>query len=93
LYEVDSPRNFKQYSKTSWIKGRKTEMKYLIIIEKAKNNYSAYIPDVPGCIATGKTPDEAHKKIAKALKMQLSGLKEAGLPIPEPLAQADYIAL
>lgn len=68
-------------------------MKYLVIIEKAKNNYAAYLPDVPGCVATGKTPDEAHSEIAKALKMHLEGLKEDGLPIPEPLAQADYIAL
>ena len=63
-----------------------------IAIERAKNNYSAYIPDVPGCVATGKTPDEAREEIMKALKMHLAGLKEDGLPIPEPQAQADYVA-
>lgn len=68
-------------------------MKYLVIIEKASNNYSAYIPDVPGCIATGKTPDEARQEIITALKMHLDGLKEDGLPIPEPCAQADYVAI
>lgn len=68
-------------------------MKYLVIIEKSKDNYSAYLPDVPGCIATGKTPHEAHEEISKALKMHLDGLKEDGIPLPEPQAQADYIAL
>ena len=68
-------------------------MKYLIIIEKTKNNYSAYIPDVPGCIATGKTPEEAREELIEALKMHLDGIAEDGLPIPEPIAQADYVAI
>jgi predicted RNase H-like HicB family nuclease len=68
-------------------------MKYLVIIERARNNYSAYLPDVPGCIATGKSSDEARQEIIKALQMHLDGLKEDGLPIPEPQAQADYVAV
>lgn len=65
-------------------------MKYLIIIKKAGENYSAHIPDVPGCVATGETPVEAQKNIDIALKMHPGGLAEDGLPIPEPLAQAGY---
>jgi len=68
-------------------------MKYLVIIEQAHNNYSAYLPDVPGCVATGKSPDEARREIIRALQMHLDGLKEDGLPIPEPQAQADYVAV
>ena len=68
-------------------------MKYLVIIEKTNNNYSAYIPDVPVCIATGKTMEEAREEMNRALKMHINGLKDDGLPIPEPIAQADYIAI
>lgn len=67
-------------------------MRYLVVIEKANGNYSAYLPDVPGCVATGKTPEEAHRTIAEALKMHLEGLAEDGLPAPEPSARADYVA-
>ena len=68
-------------------------MKYLIIIEKANKNYSAYIPDVPGCIATGKTIEETKKNIKEALDMHLEGLAEDGLTSPEPKAKADYVAV
>lgn len=64
---------------------------YLVIIEKANNNYSAYLPDVPGCVATGKTREEARKAIEAALVMHFNGLMEDGLPIPEPAAQADFV--
>ncbi len=68
-------------------------MKYLIIIEKAKDNYSAYLPDVPGCIATGKTVDKAKKNLTEALAMHLHGLAEDGIASPEPKAKADYVAV
>ena len=68
-------------------------MKYLIIIEKANNNYSAYIPDVPGCIATGKTPEIVKREILKALEMHLKGMVEDGLEIPQPMALADYVGV
>ncbi len=68
-------------------------MKYLIIIEKAGDNFSAYLPDVLGCVATGDTLVEAQKNIEVALKMHLRGLAEDGLPIPEPLARAGYVIL
>jgi predicted RNase H-like HicB family nuclease len=68
-------------------------VKYLVVIEKANGNYSAYLPDIPGCVATGKSKEEAKKNIAEALTMHLVGMAEDGLPAPEPLAQADYVAL
>ncbi|HYA42523.1 MAG TPA: type II toxin-antitoxin system HicB family antitoxin [Syntrophobacteraceae bacterium] len=68
-------------------------MRYSVVIEKGKNNYSAYLPDVPGCIATGRTPEGAMKRLAEALEMHLAELKEDGLPIPEPNTAVDYITL
>ena len=67
-------------------------MEYLIIIEKADGNYSAYLPDVPGCIATGKTIKETKKNMKEALDMHLKGLAEDGLTSPRPKAKADYVA-
>ena len=71
---------------------RKTKLKYLFIIEKANDYYSAYLHDVPGCIATGKTIEETKKNIAEALFMHLQGLAEDGLPSPKPKTKADYVA-
>lgn len=67
-------------------------MKYLVVIEKANANYSAYLPDLPGCIATGKSKEEARQNIIEALAIHIEGLKEDGLPVPEPASEADYIA-
>lgn len=66
-------------------------MRYLIVIEKANGNYSAYLPDIPGCVATGKTKEEVRKLILEALSLHLEGLEEDGLPVPEPAAEADYV--
>ncbi|MFC1977195.1 type II toxin-antitoxin system HicB family antitoxin [Chloroflexota bacterium] len=65
--------------------------KYLVIYEKAGDNYSAYSPDVPGCIATGKTCDEAGKNIKEAISFHIEGLKEDGLTLPEPASFTEYI--
>lgn len=65
--------------------------RYLVIIEKANNNYSAFSPDVPGCVATGATREEAEREMHAALQMHLAGLKEDGLPIPLPSASVGYI--
>jgi predicted RNase H-like HicB family nuclease len=67
-------------------------LKYLVVIEKANDNYSAYLPDVPGCVATGKTIEETKKNIAEALFMHLEGLAEDGLPSSKPKAKSDYVA-
>jgi len=65
--------------------------KYLVIYEKAGNNYSAYSPDLPGCIATGKTRKETEKNIKEAIGLHINGLKEEGLPLPEPASFTEYI--
>lgn len=59
-------------------------MKYALVIEKAGDNYSAYAPDVPGCVSTGRTVDEAERNIREALAFHIAGLREDGLQIPEP---------
>ena len=66
-------------------------MKYLVVIEKAENNYAAFIPDLPGCVATGATLSELHQNITDAVAMHLEGLREDGLPIPEPQTQAEFV--
>jgi predicted RNase H-like HicB family nuclease len=66
-------------------------MKYLIIIEKTTHIYSAYVPDVPGCVATGNTKDEARQNVVDALELHIEGLMEDGLPIPASKSEADYI--
>ncbi len=65
--------------------------KYLVIFEKADGNYSAYSPDLPGCIATGTTRDEAEKNIREAISFHIEGLREDGLPLPEPASFTEYV--
>ena len=65
--------------------------KYLVIFEKAGDNYSAYSPDIPGCIATGSTREEVEKNIKKAVSFHIDGLKEDGLPLPEPSSITEYV--
>lgn len=65
-------------------------MKYAIVIEKADGNYSAYVPDLPGCIATGATPEETEREIREAIQFHLDGMREDGLPIPEPTSIVEY---
>ena len=67
--------------------------RFLIVIEKANGNYSAYSPDLPGCIATGRTKDQAAKNIHEAIELHIQGLKEDRLPIPKAHASAEYIAV
>jgi predicted RNase H-like HicB family nuclease len=66
-------------------------MRYAVVIEKANSNYSAYVPDLPGCIATGATVAEVEIEIGEAIRMHLEGLLEDGLVVPEPSAIAEYI--
>ena len=68
-----------------------SQMKYLVVIEKAENNFAAFIPDLPGCIATGATLSELHQNISDAVALHLEGLREDGLPIPEPQTQAEFV--
>ena len=66
---------------------------YLVVIEKADSNYSAYSPDLPGCAVTADTKDEALKLMREAIDLHIRGLLEDGLPIPEPLTSAEYLAV
>ncbi len=66
---------------------------YLIVIEKASRNFSAYSPDLPGCIATGATRGKAEAKMREAVRLHIEGLQAEGLPIPKPSASATRIAL
>jgi predicted RNase H-like HicB family nuclease len=67
------------------------KMRYAIVIEKAENNYAAYVPDLLGCVATGKTIEETEQQIREAIEIHLRGMREDGLPIPEPSSQVEYV--
>lgn len=66
-------------------------MRYAIVIEKAENNYAAYVPDLLGCVATGKTIEETEQQIREAIEIHLRGMREDGLSIPEPSSQVEYV--
>ena len=66
-------------------------MRYAIVIEEGDNNYSAYVPDLPGCVSTGDTLEEVKAEIAEAIAFHLEGLRKDGLPIPAPTSRADYV--
>lgn len=66
-------------------------MRYAVVIEKARGNYSAYVPDLPGCIATGATVAEVEAEIREAIVFHVEGLREDGLPIPPPSGQVEYV--
>ena len=66
-------------------------MRYAMIIEQGERNYSAYLPDLPGCIATGKTIEELKLRMSEAIGLHLRGMREDGLPIPEPTSLAEYV--
>ena len=66
-------------------------MRYAVVIERADSNYSAYVPDLPGCVATGSTIKKAEVEIREAIKFHIEGMKEDGLPIPTPSSAVEYI--
>ncbi len=68
-------------------------MRYAIVIEKAAVNYSAYVPDLPGCVATGVTLEEVEQQIKEAISFHLEGLREEGLPIPEATTLCEYVQI
>ena len=68
-------------------------MRYAIVIEKADNNYAAYVPDLLGCVATGETIEETEREIKEAIEFHLRGMREDGLPNPQPSVQVDYVDL
>jgi predicted RNase H-like HicB family nuclease len=66
-------------------------MRYAIVIEKAEGNYSAYVPDLPGCVATGATVAEVEAQIREAIEFHLDGMREDGVAIPVASSQVEYI--
>ena len=66
-------------------------MRYAIVIEKADGNYSAYVPDLPDCVATGETVKAVEGEIRDAIRFHIDGLKQDGLPVPKPTSIADYV--
>lgn len=68
-------------------------MRYAIVIEKAEGNYSAYVPDLSGCVATGATVAEVESEIREAIAFHLEGLREDGLPVPAGASQVEYIEI
>jgi predicted RNase H-like HicB family nuclease len=68
-------------------------MRYAVVIEKAEGNYSAYVPDLPGCVATGHSVEEVESEIRGAIAFHLEGMREDGVPIPEPTSKVEYVEL
>ena len=66
-------------------------MHYAIVIEKAEGNYSAYVPDLPGCVAAGDTVSEVESEIREAIRFHIDGLKADGLAVPAPTSIAEYV--
>jgi predicted RNase H-like HicB family nuclease len=66
-------------------------MRYAVVIEKAESNYAAYVPDLPGCVATGATVEETERAIREAIAFHVEGLRADGLEIPEPSSRVEYI--
>lgn len=66
-------------------------MRYAIVIEKAEGNFSAYVPDLPGCVATGSTLDGVEVEIREAIELHLEGLRKDGHVMPQPASRVDYV--
>ena len=66
-------------------------MRYAIVIEQDEGNYSAYVPDLPGCVATGATIQEVEVEMREAISFHLEGMREDGLEIPAPSSQVEYL--
>ena len=67
--------------------------RFLVVVEDAGENFSAYSPDLPGCVATGATREEAEKNMFDAIRFHIEGLKEDGLPIPSSNSSAEYVVV
>jgi predicted RNase H-like HicB family nuclease len=67
--------------------------KYLIVIERTDSGYSTYSPDLPGCVSTGKTREDAEKNMREAIEFHIEGLQQEGYPVPEPQTTSSYVEL
>jgi predicted RNase H-like HicB family nuclease len=66
-------------------------MRYAVVIEQAENNFSAYVPDLPGCVATGSSIAETEQAIREAIEFHIEGLREDGASVPQPTSRVDYV--
>jgi len=66
-------------------------MRYLVVLEKSETGYSAYSPDLPGCVSTGQTPEETEVNMREAIEFHIEGLKAEGLPVPVPSTRSAYV--
>lgn len=66
-------------------------MRYAVVIERSASNLSAYVPDLPGCVSTGATIEQVREGIQEAIELHLEGMREDGIPIPEPTTLCDYV--
>ena len=66
-------------------------MRFAIVVEKAEGNYSAYVPDLPGCVTTGHSLEEVKRNLQEAISFHIEGMHEEGLPIPKPTSIAEYV--
>ena len=66
-------------------------MRYAIVVERTEHNYSAYVPDLPGCVATGQTLKEVEHEIRSAIEFHIEGLREDGLAVPQPVSIVEYL--
>ena len=65
--------------------------KYAIVVERAERNFAAYVPDLPGCVATGATVEETENRLREAIELHVAGMREDGLPIPEATSLVEYV--
>lgn len=68
-------------------------MRYAVIVEETQEGFGAYVPDLPGCIAAGETREEVIRLIHEAIDLHLEGLREEGLPVPEPMSSIEYVTV
>jgi predicted RNase H-like HicB family nuclease len=68
-------------------------MRYAIVIERLGSNYSAYVPDLPGCVATGATRAEVERLLRETIELHIAGMREDNQPIPQPSSQVEYLEI
>jgi predicted RNase H-like HicB family nuclease len=66
-------------------------MEYVVILERGERSFGAYVPDLPGCVAVGETKEEALRLIREGIEVHLAGMREEGLPIPEPNSSIELV--
>ncbi|MCX7962198.1 MAG: type II toxin-antitoxin system HicB family antitoxin, partial [Burkholderiales bacterium] len=86
-------RYIEQYPQAVWSEEVRPKIRYAIVIEKADSNYSAYVPDLPGCVATGATVEEVESRIREATEFHLEGMRKDGVPVPAPVSKVEDVEI